>query len=313
VNQGLCNLAGYITNTILRDATQTIYDDWVASVDIATVILDVVAIVVGIVVGPWVGLIAYAAETVFAHVALFSTDWDDVLNDDTYWGLLSCEIYCILLDHGELNQAAYDAIIYLVTYYPSQSTEVSEALGGWLTNLTLASVTANANTGIRAAYDCSNCDCDQGTDPYTVIRLDGCGAGGTQGDGSYNAGNDWYELTAIPFQTEGILTAGFLSNLNFPDVTNIKANVTLAPATRNVGISSVALMVNGAQVYYHEFDNYPSGSTFGHEIDWSPPIPIYCQGVLVVLTVWGKSTNNSFGRVIHLEISGTGNPPIAEC
>lgn len=165
-NQILCNAAGYIVEVIIRDAIEAARDEYQAAGDLAEIIFVIASVIVGAATAGVGGALAFAAGGVLAQAIIdYFLQFEEALEDENYFASLGCAIYCILLEVGELNQTAFDQIVSTVTNFNSGYNPVDEILGQYLTALTLAGMTYNINNGIRTAYDCSNCDCEDEPEP----------------------------------------------------------------------------------------------------------------------------------------------------
>lgn len=166
-----CSIAGLITQESLRATYKTAIDQRTEGIGIAALIFNIVAIILGGASGGVLfAIIVALANGIFAAIDASPDDYGVLIDDDVFWSLIQCALYCALTPADTFDEtkrtaavAAIRALTYDVPEHPEivssdRFNEIADTLAGY----PLETLHAKAAAAPFVTYDCSGCDCPTG-------------------------------------------------------------------------------------------------------------------------------------------------------
>jgi hypothetical protein len=163
-DQSACNIAGGLA-AYIRHIEQLTIDTNSGSADLAIKIGTVAAaITAAVATGGAAWPLIVAAAGALIDFVITHDESQTVVDDDQFWDEMACSIYCALKPDKDITEAKQTAIVSAIraTTYTSGDYDAPTFYGifaDFLGSLPNEAVRAQVISGIRAAFDCSGCDC----------------------------------------------------------------------------------------------------------------------------------------------------------
>ncbi len=167
LGQQACNIAGYLSNVLIKDSIQKAIDTIQAG---STVLLYGSLIINSI---PGVGFIINAiADGLYGLYTSIDggtqSDYTDALSDPTLWSQMTCAIYNAIVNDGGVTVANFPAIQANVAAITYTHSDVITTISNYLTALGASGLQQLQGLGALAVYDCSSCGTGVSTGPAAI-------------------------------------------------------------------------------------------------------------------------------------------------
>lgn len=167
-----CNIAGYISNYVIRHAiTQAIQavnnnSTILGFLDLLGFVLIPVFPITSVVVGAFIYLYQRMVPT---QIAAFQA----AIDDPTLFGAIACAVYQAIKTDGQVTPTNYPTLVTNVTALTFASSYVKDTVLGVITQMGPSGLATVQVPGVVADYDCSNCGTGPalgpiGPDPFRI-------------------------------------------------------------------------------------------------------------------------------------------------
>lgn len=244
-----CNIAGYLSNYVIRESLSQGTNSVTNALAIATSVWGIVRFIPGFAEAlpiTWLAISGLLAGITAVGVPAFTT----AIDDPTLWGAMTCAIYNAILADGQVTVGNFPAIVTNITALTFADAGVKSTVIDYINNLGASGLMALQTGGPFVDYDCSGC----GTGP----------ALGPVGPSPWRlSGTQLLQIVAGAF--EGVVPILFPTPFDTPPLLTMSCdNQDVIGSFNNVSATGCDLRITSA---------VPAGSTMTANLDWTASLP----------------------------------------
>lgn len=154
--QASCNIAAYLAQDVLRGALNQAQH----SAGLTQTALEFGGALLALIPGVDVAIVGYYAASAALYSAVIGgtlSDYTAAASDDTLWAAMTCAIYGVIREDGEVTAANFAAVASAISAVTYTHAEVPPAAADFFTGLGIEGVRAAQAAGALNVADCSGC------------------------------------------------------------------------------------------------------------------------------------------------------------
>lgn len=244
-----CNIAGYLSNYVIKESISQGTNSVVNAFSIATTVWGIVRFIPGFAEAlplTWLAINGLLAGITAVGVVPFQT----AVNDPTLFPAITCAIYNAILSDGQVTVGNFPAIVTNISALTFADAGVKSTIIDYINNLGASGLMALQTGGPFVAYDCTGC----GTGP----------ALGPVGPSPWRlSGTQLLQIVAGAF--EGVVPILFPTPFDTPPMLTMSCdNQDVIGSFNNVSTTGCDLRITSA---------VPVGATMTANLDWAAALP----------------------------------------
>ena len=156
VNQGGCNIAGYLASDVIKASLQSALDSYSSSKTIVQAFATIVGLIpaIGVVIDVIAGGVYVLYQALTGGTV---SNYTDALSDTKLWSDMTCAIYDAIRADGHVTDGNYGAVLANVRAVTYAHPDVVSAIGDFVAAIGASGMEHAQQVGALNAADCSGC------------------------------------------------------------------------------------------------------------------------------------------------------------